>query len=196
MNSENRDGNGLAGTIGQTEQAGQARLSSQIGQAGSTVNPTEAIDQIQPERTIDGESMQVIHYTFTITWNERMREAVEEDGAIPFYVGIFPDGILDGDESRGGIRRVVGNLLRKVMEKLRQKSKIRRWLKKAPCDTYNENMSCSECLVCLDPFKNGDKVRDLGCKHIFHRKCLDPWLVKGEGNCPTCRRSNLFDEDE
>ncbi|XP_050920926.1 RING-H2 finger protein ATL56 [Lathyrus oleraceus] len=51
----------------------------------------------------------------------------------------------------------------------------------------------SRCAVCLDGFRNGQWCRNLAaCRHVFHRRCIDTWLIK-VATCPTCRspvRSN------
>ncbi|CAL1415054.1 unnamed protein product [Linum trigynum] len=44
-----------------------------------------------------------------------------------------------------------------------------------------------ECVVCLDSIKQGEWCRKLPvCGHVFHRRCVDPWLVKVPA-CPICR---------
>ncbi|KAL5842247.1 hypothetical protein ACOSQ3_012850 [Xanthoceras sorbifolium] len=44
-----------------------------------------------------------------------------------------------------------------------------------------------ECVICLEGFRQGQWCRRLvGCGHVFHRKCVDTWLVKVAA-CPTCR---------
>uniref|UniRef100_A0A0D3EM43 RING-type domain-containing protein n=1 Tax=Oryza barthii TaxID=65489 RepID=A0A0D3EM43_9ORYZ len=30
-------------------------------------------------------------------------------------------------------------------------------------------------------------VRELRCRHVFHRACLDAWLVLPRATCPLCR---------
>lgn len=45
-----------------------------------------------------------------------------------------------------------------------------------------------ECSICLLSFASGEQYRELPCKHIFHRKCVDVWL-KSETTCPLCRTS-------
>lgn len=47
---------------------------------------------------------------------------------------------------------------------------------------------CKECSVCLTDFENGTDVRVLRCKHVFHRDCIDHWLLGGVGKdtCPLC----------
>lgn len=47
-----------------------------------------------------------------------------------------------------------------------------------------------ECAICLNPFCKGSKVNTLQCSHLFHRKCIKPWL-RQRGTCPQCREPVL-----
>ncbi|KAI4344362.1 hypothetical protein L6164_011596 [Bauhinia variegata] len=50
-----------------------------------------------------------------------------------------------------------------------------------------ETGSDTLCVVCLDAFRNGQCCRKLvACGHVFHRRCVDIWLIKVAA-CPTCR---------
>ncbi|CAG7898489.1 unnamed protein product [Brassica rapa] len=52
---------------------------------------------------------------------------------------------------------------------------------------YEPTLYGSECMVCIEGFRLGQWCRKLpGCGHVFHRKCVDFWLVK-VGTCPICR---------
>ena len=42
------------------------------------------------------------------------------------------------------------------------------------------------CSICLDDFDDHDEVRELSCKHFYHKKCLDTWATT-HGNCPLCK---------
>ncbi|KAJ9162868.1 hypothetical protein P3X46_022610 [Hevea brasiliensis] len=45
----------------------------------------------------------------------------------------------------------------------------------------------ADCVVCLEGIRQGQWCRKLiGCGHVFHRKCVDAWLVKVSA-CPVCR---------
>ncbi|KAK8662282.1 hypothetical protein V6N13_091866 [Hibiscus sabdariffa] len=45
----------------------------------------------------------------------------------------------------------------------------------------------TDCVICLEVFKDGDSCRVLPiCKHLYHRFCIDQWLVKNR-HCPLCR---------
>ncbi|KAL5548930.1 hypothetical protein UlMin_004161 [Ulmus minor] len=57
-------------------------------------------------------------------------------------------------------------------------------------------LSQSDCVVCLDGFRDGQWCRKLlGCDHIFHRRCLDTWLIKVPV-CPICRNRVRLDPPE
>lgn len=62
-------------------------------------------------------------------------------------------------------------------------------LKYLPCFDYkaSEQGSPTDCVVCLENFKSGDKCRLLpNCNHSFHAHCIDSWLLKTP-LCPVCR---------
>jgi len=44
----------------------------------------------------------------------------------------------------------------------------------------------TDCPICRDGFKLGEKVPQLRCHHFFHKECITPW-VKVNGTCPVCR---------
>lgn len=44
-----------------------------------------------------------------------------------------------------------------------------------------------DCVVCLSAMREGEQVRELGCRHVFHKACLDGWLQHLNFNCPLCR---------
>ena len=48
------------------------------------------------------------------------------------------------------------------------------------------------CAVCLGDFHGAARVRrPRGCRHVFHRACLDRWAAHGHRTCPLCRTSLL-----
>uniref|UniRef100_A0A0A9FAY2 RING-type domain-containing protein n=1 Tax=Arundo donax TaxID=35708 RepID=A0A0A9FAY2_ARUDO len=44
-----------------------------------------------------------------------------------------------------------------------------------------------ECVFCLSAIRDGEEVRELRCRHVFHRACLDAWLIRPRATCPLCR---------
>ncbi|KAM3722827.1 RING finger protein [Dirofilaria immitis] len=47
-----------------------------------------------------------------------------------------------------------------------------------------------DCPVCIDPYRAGDIIRLLPCRHIFHKTCVDPWLLEHR-TCPMCKSDIL-----
>lgn len=55
----------------------------------------------------------------------------------------------------------------------------------------HKDSTASCCSICLADYKNKDMLRLLpDCEHLFHLKCVDPWL-KLNPSCPVCRTSPL-----
>ncbi|OUM59251.1 hypothetical protein PIROE2DRAFT_63892 [Piromyces sp. E2] len=51
------------------------------------------------------------------------------------------------------------------------------------------------CAVCIDDFKDGDKLRVLPCHHEYHVECIDLWLTTRKSFCPICKRCINGDDD-
>ena len=51
-----------------------------------------------------------------------------------------------------------------------------------------ENISC---VICQENIEKNNDIKQLSCLHIFHSKCIDPWLTK-EKNCPFCKEEHKF----
>ena len=51
----------------------------------------------------------------------------------------------------------------------------------------------TDCVICLDGFLDGQALRVLPCRHIFHTSCADQWLQKQgspgdhDRKCPMCK---------
>ncbi|ANB12198.1 ubiquitin-protein ligase E3 (predicted) [Sugiyamaella lignohabitans] len=44
------------------------------------------------------------------------------------------------------------------------------------------------CHICLDGYTAGQECRRLRrCKHVFHKTCIDSWLLGSRNTCPFCR---------
>lgn len=54
-------------------------------------------------------------------------------------------------------------------------------------DYEGEDDESGECAVCLNEFKEGEKIRYLPqCSHRFHIDCIDMWFCS-HSTCPLCR---------
>uniref|UniRef100_A0AC34F0D3 RING-type domain-containing protein n=1 Tax=Panagrolaimus sp. ES5 TaxID=591445 RepID=A0AC34F0D3_9BILA len=73
--------------------------------------------------------------------------------------------------------------------RLARKRLSRSNLKKLPLIKFKKGIGMYEtCAVCLEDFEEGEKLRQLPCKHAYHTKCIDPWLTKNRKVCPICKR--------
>ena len=50
-----------------------------------------------------------------------------------------------------------------------------------------------KCVICLEHFKDGDKIISLPCVHIYHGDCIKKWLLR-TNFCPICKYT--FNDDE
>lgn len=50
-------------------------------------------------------------------------------------------------------------------------------------------IDCDNCVICLCEFDLEDNVTVLPCKHIYHKECIEPWLVNKSSLCPICKQS-------
>lgn len=43
-----------------------------------------------------------------------------------------------------------------------------------------------ECTICFGVYTDGEEIRKLICRHHFHRRCVDVWLLGHQNRCPLC----------
>ena len=53
-----------------------------------------------------------------------------------------------------------------------------------------EKVNGNPCPVCQEEFKAKDTGKELKCKHLFHKDCIEPWLNMHR-TCPCCRQEVL-----
>ena len=44
-----------------------------------------------------------------------------------------------------------------------------------------------ECCVCLEVMPQGEQVRILPCRHVFHHECIEGWFNQHKFTCPMCK---------
>ncbi len=88
---------------------------------------------------------------------------------LPFPALQSPPGHGDADEDKGGMSE-------DDLTRLPTHATTRR---PVPRDTT--------CAVCLCEVEDGEEIRQLTCRHMYHRACIDSWLRK-RGVCPLCVR--------
>lgn len=76
-------------------------------------------------------------------------------------------------KSRNGIHKKSKESLKKIM-------------KNTLLQEETEPTSNSTCAICLEDYKDKEKLRKLPCKHKFHKDCADNWLCY-KNACPVCK---------
>lgn len=63
-------------------------------------------------------------------------------------------------------------------------------LKALPIAVFNpkDNANSENCIICLEEYASGEKLRVLPCNHEFHVPCIDQWLTTQRPFCPICKR--------
>merc|ERR1711896_59699 len=59
-------------------------------------------------------------------------------------------------------------------------------IKKIKSKTLKKKIKGERCCICLGDFEKKDKIRELPCKHMFHKDCVDEWLGQNR-KCPLCK---------
>ncbi|KAM6949043.1 RING finger protein 150-like [Aplochiton taeniatus] len=79
-------------------------------------------------------------------------------------------------------QRRLGDAAKKAISKLQVRT-IRKGDQETESDFDN-------CAVCIEGYKPNDLVRILPCRHLFHKSCVDPWLLEHR-TCPMCKMNIL-----
>ncbi|XP_074523337.1 RING finger protein 148-like [Halichoeres trimaculatus] len=58
-----------------------------------------------------------------------------------------------------------------------------RTLRQEDEETTNDSNMCA---VCIESYRPGEVVTVLTCDHIFHKTCIEPWLLE-KRTCPMCK---------
>ncbi|GAA6218868.1 RING finger protein 148-like [Lates japonicus] len=81
------------------------------------------------------------------------------------------------------------NMHRRTERKLKSEAKKAigrlqvRTLKRDDEETTSDSHMCA---VCIESYKAGEVVTVLTCDHIFHKACIEPWLLERR-TCPMCK---------
>lgn len=69
---------------------------------------------------------------------------------------------------------------------------------KVECDGHDDD-AFEHCVICEEPFADGECLRVLPCQHLFHCGCIDKWPSEEDASrdqsiifgCPTCKKKSL-----
>ncbi|XP_030631150.1 RING finger protein 150 [Chanos chanos] len=79
-------------------------------------------------------------------------------------------------------QRRLGDAAKKAISQLQVRT-----IKKGDQETESD---FDNCAVCIEGYKPNDVLRILPCRHLFHKGCVDPWLLDHR-TCPMCKMNIL-----
>ena len=110
--------------------------------------------------------------------------------------GDLPDSLLNA------IQNIIGDVALETLESQGGAAMMGNWtgedvhvalpieyIRKMPSKRYkcDENSEPQECTICFENFERNERYRELPCKHLFHKRCVDKWFDKSVF-CPMCRQ--------
>lgn len=97
--------------------------------------------------------------------------------SIAYFVFISANRLYNMSMSKRNEKRLKSEA-KKAIKRLQVRT-----LKRGDEETSSDS---SMCAVCIESYKVGDVVTVLTCDHIFHKTCIEPWLLERR-TCPMCK---------
>lgn len=97
--------------------------------------------------------------------------------SIAYFVFISANRLYNLRMHRRAERRLKSEA-KKAMQRLQVRT-----LKRGDEETTSDILLCA---VCIESYKAGEVVTILTCDHIFHKSCIEPWLLERR-TCPMCK---------
>lgn len=64
---------------------------------------------------------------------------------------------------------------------------IQKYYPEARYNSFKVSFIQTTCSICIEEFEGPVSCRKLHCDHIFHKKCIDSWLLN-RSSCPNCKK--------
>lgn len=115
-------------------------------------------------------------------------------GGVPSLYGGVPSSDRNFEIQSGGrteIRAILGLELDELVDSLfaaqRPSPISQSVLNELPKATITDVETLKQCAICFEDFKLAEvDIRKLPCNHMFHEKCIFPWL-RTSATCAVCR---------
>uniref|UniRef100_UPI0037E86783 RING finger protein 148-like n=1 Tax=Semicossyphus pulcher TaxID=241346 RepID=UPI0037E86783 len=97
--------------------------------------------------------------------------------AVTYFVFISANRLYILNRHRRTERKLK-NEAKKAIKRLQVRT-LKRDDEETTCDSHM-------CAVCIESYRAGEVVTVLTCDHIFHKACIEPWLLERR-TCPMCK---------
>jgi hypothetical protein len=127
------------------------------------------------------ESLPAVRYSTRLQLNEQRRVHEVHDSALSTYLPTRPvQSTIDGEQP---LHISVEAAVMAKADEHKTSIPLREDASRngGRSESRRELVSCS---VCTEDFVERDNIRILPCNHIYHRRCIDPWLLDFAGTCP------------
>ena len=140
------------------------RCNEQIRMVATMTDKIENIKKFIPEKSIKNKQNEKFEEQLAI-------QAVNEQIMKKICAGSEGQGVMnkifEGKNKNDGIKNKIDNISQVYYK----------------CNKFDN----FECSICFDEFKENELLKQLRCKHIFHKECLSQWLLN-EKKCPICNK--------
>jgi hypothetical protein len=162
---------------------------------GTATTRSLELPRMQEERRRKGIERHMLESMPVVTYRESL-ELDEIDGVLKLHTSTTHPGEIE----EGIPTATEGEPMHGPEATIAQRSEI--GVEDIPPKTSSTSVNCTEmpnkndvpndtgrsrsrqCSVCTEDFIENEKIRILPCRHIYHKRCIDPWLLHFAGTCP------------
>lgn len=135
--------------------------------------------------TLDELATNTISATFFIAVGSNRRDRNSFSHVFPIF--FMREPFSDSDRIQDPTS-FVSIFFKEYINTIKRKERLWQNLKRNQPFKFTKNMAVEECVICMENFKINQFLRKLDCDHIFHKRCVDKWLIQGNQCCPICRK--------
>ena len=131
----------------------------------------EKIEELKKKENLNKENLL---YNYFVEMNEQIMHSLNED--MPNLDNMTYEELLALEDKIGYVNK---GFSKSQIEKIK---------------SYKYDGENISCVICQEIIEKNNDIKKLSCQHIFHSKCIDPWLSK-EKSCPFCKEEHKFSDE-
>lgn len=128
----------------------------------------EKIEELKKKENLNKENLL---YNYFVEMNEQIMRSLNED--MPNLDNMTYEELLALEDKIGYVNK---GFSKSQIDKIK---------------SYKYDGETISCVICQENIEKNNDIKKLSCQHIFHSKCIDPWLSK-EKSCPFCKEEHKF----